>query len=294
MIKSLPQTKNIDSRQLWLLCLAGVGVVLIGAVPALNGLWNVWNSSEEFQGFMLVPLMFAVIISRRREDFAIIVPELCKRYFLILPVTIGLMLVACYAGYIRLAALALVANIIIVVFATLGHRAGKSLLKPLLFLLLMIPPHQYVLDSITSGLQHLFSAVLEILLPVLSDRYAGRDGFYFWFENISYPCMIAPECSGIRSLSGFIIISSLMTIYDRHTLSGIFLMIILGVIVALALNLARILITIELRIHGYEQYSVGRWHGFLGLVIFILGCMILSRFSGYLWTLAKKNRQEVV
>jgi exosortase len=294
VIKSLPQTKNIDGHQSWLICFAGVGVVLMCAVPALNGLWNLWNSSQELKGFMLVPLMFVAILFKRRGDFAIVVPELCKKWFLILPITIGWMMVACNSGYIRLAALVLVANIIIILFATLGYQGGKSLLKPMLFLVLMIPPHQYILDSITSGLQYLFSTILEIILPVLSDRYVGRNGFYFWFENLDDPCKIATECSGIRSLSGFTIIASLLAICDRHKLSGIFSMITLGVIVALALNLARMIITVELRIHGYEQYAVGRWHGFLGVAVFILGCLILSRFSGYFRILAKKKQQEAV
>lgn len=286
--------QNIGSHRPWTRCLAGIGAVVVCGLPILRGLWSLWNSCEDFKGFLLIPVLSALVLFKSKRNFAIIAYEPNKKYFLMLLPTIGLMLSACNADYLRLAVLLLIVNIFLVFLGILGYEAGKMFLKHFLFLVLMIPPHQRFLDLVIPELQHLFSAVLATLESLFSGRYIGRDKFDVWFDNQNLLFTIAPECSGIRSLYGFVIISCFMVLRDGHKLSGMLVMIISGIFVALMLNLVRIIITVELRSHGLQEYSVGRWHGWLGIVIFVLGYLVLSKYSRYSHMTTARSEREAV
>ncbi|GAI65674.1 unnamed protein product, partial [marine sediment metagenome] len=58
------------------------------------------------------------------------------------------------------------------------------------------------------------------------------------------------------------------------------------------LNLARILVTMQLRLHGLEDYSMGSWHGFLGIAVFLIGCATLSKLSRFLKPVGSANKKE--
>ena len=73
---------------------------------------------------------------------------------------------------------------------------------------------------------------------------------------------------------------------------GLILMITAGAATALVLNFLRIFVTMQMRLGGLEQYTVGFWHGFLGIAVFIVGCVTLSRFSRFLKPLNRQNQKE--
>jgi hypothetical protein len=66
-------------------------------------------------------------------------------------------------------------------------------------------------------------------------------------------------------------------------------MISADVATALVLNFLRILATMQMRISGLEEYSVGSWHGFLGIAVFMTGCVVLSRLSRFLKPIDSKD-----
>jgi len=272
---------------------AGLAVIIgLLAIPVFKGLWHLWHSDKNFDGLLLVPFFCGFILYRSKDEFIRCRPKQVKWILYLLPVSLGAMFVASNCNLPRIAGLLLAVNLLIASLGILGCSNYRLFVGPLIFLMLMVPPPQLAVDFVTVNLQKLFSTVMEGLLFNFSGRFIERYGFEFWFAGIDYPMIIAPECSGIRSLLGFAIISSFLSVFDRHSIITAILMISAGVITALALNFLRIFTTMQLRVSGLEEYSMGFWHGLLGMVVFMIGCLVLSRLSRLLKPVAPKNHKE--
>lgn len=274
-----PLTGANGSKSAWCLLVVLVVLLCVLAVPVFSALWRLWNADKNFTGLMLVPCMCGFILLRHRNNLAAIMPASVWRVLYILPVLLAGMVTLSLYGYIRLSALLFILNMLIISFGVLGPAAGKVLLGPLLFLALMVPPAQHCVDFLTVTLQNMFSFAMGLSLPLLTDRLAEHSGFTFWFVGMDYPMVIAPECSGIRSLLGLLVVSSFFITLDKHKLRAALILLIAGVTLALSLNLVRIMVTMQLRLNGLADYSLGAWHGNLGKVVFVLGYLVLSRLS---------------
>jgi exosortase len=236
--------------------------------------------------------MCGLIFYKSKDEFALCRPKHVKPLLYLLPISLGVMLVAWTYGFLRTAGMLLAANLLIATFGFLGFSNYRLFVGPLLFLILMVPPPQSFVNFLTLNLQKLLSTVMEMVLLSFSGLFLERHGFEFWFSGMDHPMIIAPECSGIRSLLGFVIMSSFFAIFDRHSIAGGILIILAGTATALTLNFLRILVTMQLRLNGLAEYSVGFWHGLLGIVVFAIGCLILSRFSRFLKPLNQQNHRE--
>lgn len=273
-------------------CFVALAVIMgLLAIPAFKGLWHLWQSENFFEGLLLVPFFCGFILYRRKDEFIQCRPKPVKRILYLLPITLGGMLVASSYDLPRIAGLLLVINLLIASFGILGYSNYKLFLGPLIFLMLMVPPPQWAVDFITIGLQKLFSATIETVF-VGSDRFLECQGIVFWFSGMDRSLIIGPECSGIRSLLGIVIISSYFANLGRHSIVTAILMISASVATALALNFIRILATMQLRLNGLEQYSVGFWHGLLGMLVFLIGILILSRLSLLLKPVEDNRKEE--
>ena len=264
----------------------------LSAVPVLSGLWGLWHSDKNFDGLLLVPFMCGLIFYKSKEDFTQCNPKQVKHILYLLPISLGAMLVASTYGFPRIAGLLLAVNLLIASLGFFGFSNYRLFAGPLLFLMLMVPPPRWTVDFVTVNLQEFFSAIMEAILFGFSNLFLERHGFEFWFTGMDYPMIIAPECSGIRSLLGFVIMSSFYAVFDRHSIAGAILLIAAGATTAIVLNFLRIFATMQLRLNGLAEYSVGFWHGLLGIVVFAIGCLTLSRFSRFLKPLNLQNHKE--
>jgi exosortase len=265
-------------------------VFIIGllALPVFKDLWQLWHSDKNFEGFLLVPVLCAIIFYRRKNEFAQCRPQPVKWLFYLLQATLAAMFFASKYGFPRVAGLLLVVNLLIAFLSILGYSNSKLFVGSFLFLMLMVPPPQLVVNFLTVSLQGFFSTIMEKVLLEFSDLFIGRRGFEFWFDGIDHPMIVASVCSGIRSLLGLVMISLFISVFDRHSITAAILMITAGVVITLVLNFLRIFVTIQMRLFGLEEYSVGFWHGLLGIAVFIVGCVILNRFSAFLKSLTIK------
>jgi len=269
-------------------------LLIIGllSVPVFRGLWQLWHSDKNFDGLLLVPFFCAFILYRSKDEFVRCRPKQVKWILYLLPVSLGAMFVASNCNLPRIEGLLLAVNLLITSFGILGYSNYRLFVGPLIFLMLMVPPPQLAVDFVTINLQRFFSTIMEAMLSGFSGLFLERHGFEFWFAGMDYPMIIAPECSGIRSLLGFVIMSSFFAVFDRHSIITAILMISAGVITALALNFLRIFTTMQLRVSGLEEYSVGFWHGLLGMVVFMIGCLVLGRLSRFLKPIDLKDHKE--
>lgn len=269
-----------ESRRLFLvtgrLLLAVVFILL--SVPVFANLCTLWSSDKNFDGLMLVPILCGIALLKSRQNLGQISLRMSKSALCILPATL-VMMAASYYDYTRIAGIIFIANLVIISFGIVKIENIRLMVPLFLFLLLMIPLPQMMVDIITNFLQHILSLAAEAVLTIFCRGFIGRDGFVFRFADINHPMFIAPECSGFRSLVGFTIISSFLSIIDRHKFSDSILLIIIGTATAIVLNLLRIITTMALKINGFDRFTEDSWHGLLGILVFAVGCMILSKTS---------------
>ncbi len=272
---------------------AGLTVIIgLLAVPVFKGLWHLWHCDKNFGGFFLVPFMCGFILYRSKDEFTKCSPRQIKWILYLLPAALGVMFVASNYNFPRIASLLLAVNLLIASFGILGYSNYRLFVGPLIFLMLMVPPPQWAVDFVTVNLQRLFSAVMEGVLSNFSSLFLERHDFEFRFAGTDYSAIITPECSGIRSLLGFVIVSSFFAVFDGHSIVTAILMISAGVTVALMLNSLRMLATMQLKLCGLREYSIGSWHGLLGILAFMIGYMALGRLSRLLKPIDLKGHKE--
>ncbi len=275
-------------RKVWL---PAAGLLAV-SIPAFTGLWRLWHCGRNFEGLMIVPVMCGFILFKSRNEFASSVLAPIKKVLYILPATTGAMLAAWAYDLPRISGVFLVFNLLAASMGIFGYSNWRLSVVPLIFLFLMIPPPQGAIDFVTVNLQRFFSTIMEAVLSGFSDSFLERRDFKFWFDGVDYPMVIAPECSGIRSLLGFVIVSSFFAVFDRHSIAAAILMITTGAATALAMNFLRIFVTIQMGLGGLEQYTVGFRHGFLGIAVFVVGGVALSWFSRFLKPFDQQNQKE--
>lgn len=261
------------------------------AMPVWIGLWGLWHSNKLYEGLSLVPIVFGLILYRNKEE---LVPDAfgqSKWILAILPITLTIMFLCSENDQPHVAGVFLVVNYFVLFLGILGCSKWRSFIGPILFLILMIPLPQYVADYATLALRAFFSRIFESIFITFYESYSGRHGFEFWFTNLPRPLIIAPECSGVRSLLGFIVMSLFFVVLDRHSFIATSLIIITGVTTALILNFLRILVTMQLRLHGFQEYSIGFWHGLLGIAVFVIGVLVITKLSSWI-SIPASNEKE--
>jgi len=272
-----PEIINSKGRYLFWI---GLAAILLMAIPILNSLFALWWSDETFNGLSLVPLMAISLLYRKRNEFnKKAISRFMPLFYCASAGAAVLMLWVFFAGSVRLAGYLFVISLILLFFGSLGKKMGRAGLGPLVFMSLMVPPCKGLVNEVTLMLQHIFSFTVDLLAPLFSSNYIGREGVVFWFMNYDIPIVIAPECSGIRSLLGMLIIGSYWAIMDRLPPGKKIVVILTSIALALTFNLIRIIATIQLRLYGLETFAEGRWHGLFGAGICLLGFVILDKLS---------------
>jgi len=255
--------------------------LLFPATLVFTQLRLLWLHDANYHGLTLVPFMAALLLWKRRPNLNlrssgpnIGIPALAL-------FTTFLTITLLWVDFVRFGALCFILNLFLLAWSCFAGRALRSCLAPLIFLVLMVPPSDHLMTALTVHLQELFSFTLDKLAPLFFTDYLGRHHTNLQFLNTA-PMTIAPECSGIRSLFGLIIVAACWAIlHHLRPLSTVFLL-SSSVAIALAGNLLRILTTITLRLHHLEQFAIGTFHGLLGIIICLLECIIIAILAGRL------------
>jgi len=181
------------------------------------------------------------------------------------------------------------------VIAAYGLQVFKSLLFPLLFLLLMVPLPPPVMDKIIYGLQtaslHATSALFKVAgVPVQAN------GFVLSLPGLDIE--VARQCSGIRS-SIVIIIAGLIVQYCCLRSTWTRVIFVASVVpLAIAKNTVRIFTLSVLAMRVSPEFLEGRLHHSGGIVFFLLTLAalllwlkVLQRLEGWEHSAEEKMRR---
>jgi len=156
-----------------------------------------------------------------------------------------------------------------------GRRAGRSALFPLVFLVLMLPIPDFLLNRAITALQ-LGSAEVSYVLFALVGVPVLRTGSIFALPGVTIE--IAEECSGIRSSLALMITSLLIGHLMLRSTWAKCALVLATLPLLIIKNGIRIVSLSLLSIYVDPRFLHGHLHDHSGIVFFSLALMCLALF----------------
>ena len=153
-----------------------------------------------------------------------------------------------------------------------GRRSASNGRFSLLFLLLMVPLPDALLDYFIYWLQKGSADIAEMIFD-LAGVPALRDGFVFHLAHLSIE--VAKECSGIRSSMALLILALLVGHLFLRTFWKQALFVALGLVMMIVKNGIRIATLTILAQYVDSSFLFGRLHREGGVVFFLIGLLLL-------------------
>jgi exosortase len=153
-----------------------------------------------------------------------------------------------------------------------GRAAVRAAYFPLLFLLLTVPPPNFLLDRIIYLLQAGSSDITGALFDLFGVP-ALREGFVFHLAQVNIE--VAKECSGIRSSIVLLVLALLVAHFCLKSFWSKGVFIICGLFMMLLKNGIRIASLTLLAMYVNPGFLTGRLHHYGGIVFFLLGLLLL-------------------
>jgi len=172
------------------------------------------------------------------------------------------------SGYILSLVLVWVAG-----FALLfGKTPTKKGYFSLLFLFLMIPPPNFLLDQVIRLLQAGSAGIAGAFFDFFGVP-ALREGLVFHLPRVNIE--VAKECSGIRSSMALLILALLVAHFRLKRFGNRVLFVVFGLFMMILKNGIRIATLTLLAVYADPSFLYGRLHHEGGIVFFVLALLLL-------------------
>jgi len=251
-------------------------VILLAGIAyagSLGYLVTQWMEDDNFSHGFFVPVITAALIWWRRERIA--AAGVVSSWWGLVPVALGLVfyVIGELATVYFLQHLSLCLMIVGLALAVAGPRATCEMAFPLGYLLTMIPPPQMLLQSLSSSLQ-LMSSALGVGFLKLIGVTAFREGNVIDLGPIQL--QVVEACSGLRYLIPLIALTLLSAYLFQNRLWKRVVLVASAIPLAVLLNGLRIgLIGVLVDRFG-RSAAEGFMHAFEGWFLFVLSLAILG------------------
>ncbi len=252
-----------------------------------QGLVYDWIHMPDFSHGFLIPIVSLYLVYERRKNLSVLSPSSHWGGFgLIILGILFLFLGNLATEYftMRFSLIIVIAGIILLL---LGKDFYKILLFPLIFLIFMIPLPSILIDRITFPMQVFASkmaasALYLISLPVL------RVGNIIQLSN-NY-LEVSEGCSGIRSLISLLALSVVFAYFSQKDTWKRILLVVSTFPIAIIANATRVTGTGVLAHYYGDSVAQGFFHGFSGLILFVVAFVCLFMVGALLSRIRKVNK----
>lgn len=262
-------TSNRPALLKWVILIACLAVLYFRVA---YGLVQDWIHLPDFSHGFLIPFISFYFVYERRKQLLALNPS---GHWVGLPLLIfGILLLllgnlATEYFTMRFSLLVVTGGIILFL---LGKDYLKTLLFPLLYLILAIPIPSILMDRITFPMQLFASKVAAntlylIGIPIL------REGNVMLLANTSLE--VAEACSGIRSLISLLALSVVYAYISQREAWKRVILFLSTFPIAIIANAARVSGTGILAQYYGDQVAQGFFHGFSGWILFVVAFVCL-------------------
>lgn len=243
-------------------------------------LWFTWQTNADYGAGQLVPLAAAYMVYSNRKAWEGLRLTVSSAGLGLFCLGLSLNLAGSYLLFSSISNFGMVVCIWGLFMTLFGWQGFRRLLYPLGFLVLMLPLPNRVHDAIMIPLQS-FGAqagatILEIAgIPV--ERFGNV------LEVAGQRVAVAEACNGLRMAMAFLIVTGLVAYIIRRPMWQRVTVLVSSIPIALACNVARIVVTAYLYSVGYDWLAQGVFHDGAGLLMMPLA---LSMILLELWLLS--------
>jgi len=251
-----------------------IAALIVGWVPGILQLAEVWSSLEYASHGFLVPFVALWLATAHRQELS----QLESR-----PLAGGLILMGvvacCYLAALifrdpTLLGLIAVATVVVGVLALRGVAWMSTLRFSLGYLLFMVPlPVEWVTPVIVKLQIFVSSVGVEILQ--LGGVAIFREGNVLTLPG-DLSLFVTEACSGITSLITLLPIGVFIAYFTESVLWRRLVLIGAVIPIALAGNLLRVIVTVLVSIHVSVEFATeGPLHEWAGVATYVIGCLCL-------------------
>jgi len=279
----LPDCVQLHNREI-LLWLAG-GLVLIGLLwsywSGLAELWNIWQKSDEYSAGLLVPFLAVYVLWSRRREIAECRIRPSAWGIPAFLAAQGLRFFGLFFMYCSAERLSIVLSIAALVLLLFGRQVFRKVSTVLLFLFLTLPWPTRIQALVALPLQRWATSSAVFCLEMI-----GYD--VFQEGNIIHAgqatVAVAEACNGLRMITAFFVISSLVALLVRRKRWEKLIIVALSLPIALLCNTVRLAVTaIAFTVVGGEYWEK-IFHDFGGYAMMPLA---LAAVVAELWLLTR-------
>jgi len=260
------------SRQDLISSIVLFGLLIILYIPILPDMCHVWFKYNNNSHGILVPFISLYLVWRKRSGIDFKKIHTSSLGLVIMVISLLLYYLGYAGGVEVLPRLTLVSTLIGLVIYNWGKHIFRQITFPLLFLFFMVPVPVSIVNQISIPLQLLVTKVSSSIISSLSISVL-REGNILHFAHSSLE--VAEACSGIRSLTAYIMLGFLFA----YMLNGSFLrrsiLILIAVPLAFFVNILRVTGTGILAHYYGSSMARGFLHEFSGMSVFVLGFIFL-------------------
>ena len=272
--------------------LAGFGAALVLALllyaPILYYMVLHWKASEDYShGFLIVPLSLYFAWERRRTLARLPIEG---SWWGLLPLALGALALAVGRLGTELMTMrsSFVLTLIGLVLLLLGRRVFRVLAFPLLFLFLMVPLPQSLVNVVAFPLQ-LVAAGMAVNLLYALDIPALLEGNIIHLANAQL--FVAEACSGLRSLMALITLGVVFAYFFRKSLVDRVVIVLSAIPIAILVNAFRVALTGILTHNFGQQAAEGVIHMTEGIFTFAIAFVLLLGEAWVLQHLRPRRRR---
>jgi exosortase len=260
---------------------ATLALALLIYAPVLYYMVLHWNQVQDYShGFLIVPLALYFAYERRRKLARLPVEG---SWWGLVPLALSALTLAVgrLGGELMNMRVSFVLAVIGLVLLLLGRRVFRVLAFPLLFLFLMVPLPQSLVNVIAFPLQLVaadlaVNALYQLGIPAL------REGNIIHLANAQL--FVAEACSGLRSLMALITLGVVFAYFFRKSFVERALIVLSAIPIAIVVNAFRVALTGVLT-HRFGQAAAdGVIHTTEGIFTFAIAFVLLL---GEAWLLRR-------
>jgi exosortase len=247
--------------------------------PVYPELFSTWMNHSNNSHGILVPIISVFLIWQKRKELSREKIGSSAWGAVILIVSICLYIIA-YAGAIAVVSRAMIVfSLMGLILFNFGRRIFSIIAFPLFYLIFMVPVPESIYTLVAFPLQLFATKISAFLINAFSIPVL-REGNMLYFANTQLE--VAEACSGLRSMTSYIMLSFLFAYMMKKSWRNRILIILSAIPLALITNIIRVTGT-GILAHFYGDRAARSFlHEFSGLAVFALGFMMLLGLYGVL------------
>jgi len=245
---------------------------VVSFFPIYHDLIKTWLEHSNNSHGILVPLISAYLIWQKRHRLKKATFKSYKLGLTIFMVSMFLSILSYAGGVAVVARLMIVTSLVGLLLYNFGTSVISIIRFPLLFLFFMVPVPDTIYSMAALPLQIFATKVATFILKALSIP-VFREGTMLYFVQTQLE--VAEQCSGLRSMTSFIMLSFLFSYMMDDKLWKRVVIVLSAIPLAIFANTIRVTGTGILANYYGAKVARGFLHEFSGMAVFVFGFILL-------------------